>query len=92
MGRYFPWADAAYGQNGANKSPIPVGNSAPVRVEAFTATPGSGFDGALYKDPTTGRYTIAFGGSVQQADWVGADPVLAAQRLTTGKQSGSDSN
>ena len=25
--RYFPWANAAYGQNDTNSAPIPVGNS-----------------------------------------------------------------
>ncbi len=80
---YFPWANAVYGKTDANPAPIAVGNSAAVAVEGFIATPGSGFDGALYKDPSTGRYTIAFAGSVQLgADWLGADPTLVAQRIT----------
>ena len=81
--RYFPWANAAYGQNDTNNAPIPVGNSQPVVVKGFEATSGSAFDGALYKDATTGRYTLAFAGSVQKEDWIGADPVLAGQTLTS---------
>ncbi|MEI8326570.1 MAG: hypothetical protein WCH44_14625, partial [Betaproteobacteria bacterium] len=82
--KYYPWANAAYGKTDANSTPIPVGNSAPVAITGFTSTNGSGFDGALYKDPSSGKYVIAFAGSVQLgADWMGADPTLAAQATTT---------
>jgi hypothetical protein len=58
----FSWAQAVYGV-GADRTPLAVGNSRPIDVRDFTATPGSGFNGALYHDPTTGRYVIAYAGT-----------------------------
>ncbi|WP_458233097.1 hypothetical protein, partial [Roseateles sp. P5_E8] len=78
---YLPWAQAAYGLSSENKTPLPVGNSIPVAVLGFNATPNSGFDGALYKDPTTGKYVIAYAGTVQFPDVFPADIELAKQTL-----------
>ena len=82
--QYLPFAKAVYGGGDEARTPIAVGNITPVAVTGFTLTPNSGFGGALYKDPATGKYTIAFVGSEVQdfaADWVKTDGVLATQDL-----------
>lgn len=82
--QYFPFAKAVYGGGDAARTPLAVGNIAPVVVDDFKVTLGSGFGGALYKDPTTGKYTIAFVGSEVQdfvPDWIKADGTLATQDL-----------
>ena len=82
--QYFPFAKAVYGGGDAARTPLAVGNIAPVVVDDFKVTLGSGFGGALYKDPATGKYTIAFVGSEVQdfvPDWIKADGTLATQDL-----------
>lgn len=81
--KYWAYTSAVYGADGdPSRTPLVVGSATPVAVDQFKPTPDSGFGGALYKDASTGRYTLAFTGSELQdfvPDWIKADGTLAAQ-------------
>jgi hypothetical protein len=79
---FLPLAMGAYGTGPGTTGRI-VGSAAPVEVDRFKATPGSGFQGSLYKDPATGKYTIAFAGTNDPTDLVRSDRVLATSNLLT---------
>jgi hypothetical protein len=79
---YLPLAMGAYGTGPGTTGRI-VGSAAPIEVEQFKATPGSGFQGTLYKDPATGKYTVSFAGTNDLTDLLKSDRVLATSNLLT---------
>ncbi|MEZ5665455.1 MAG: hypothetical protein R3E94_18265 [Burkholderiaceae bacterium] len=79
----LPYVINTYGQ-GPGTVGNPVGNSQPIKLEDFKPTPGSGFQANFYKDPVTGKYTVAFAGTNDFiADTLNSDRVLATANVLT---------
>jgi hypothetical protein len=78
----LPFAMGAYG-SGANtvtgqmSSGLAVGNNSAVPITLFKVTPDSGFQASFYRNPDTGKYTIAFAGTNDATDAIHPDRVLA---------------
>lgn len=79
---YLPYAIGSYGA-GPGSPALQVGNAVPVNVKLFDATPNSGFQGTLYKDTVTGKYTVAFAGTNDATDALSPDSRLATGNLLT---------
>ncbi|WP_374639290.1 cadherin-like domain-containing protein [Hydrogenophaga sp.] len=81
----LPYTINTYG-TGPGTAGNPVGNSQPIKLTQFESTPGSGFQGNFYKDPVTGKYTVAFAGTndgLFGPDVLHSDRVLATANLLT---------
>jgi len=79
---YLPYAIGAYG-TGPGSTGLAVGNATAITVDRFTPTPGSGFQASLYRDPASGKYTIAIAGTNDRTDALMSDRVLATSNLLT---------
>jgi hypothetical protein len=77
---FLPIATGAYG-TGVGTPGVPVGSNQPIPVKKFDAT-SPDFQSTLYKDPSTGKYTVAIAGSNNGGDWTGANVALSVMRGT----------
>lgn len=75
--KYIPYAIGTYGKD-AGAPPFQVGGAVPTTVQGFEQE-SPYFQATLYKDPASGKYTIAIAGSNQAGDWPNANAALATQ-------------
>jgi hypothetical protein len=85
--KYIPYAIGTYGKE-AGAPPFQVGGAAPTAVQGF-AQESPYFQATLYKDPASGKYTIAIAGSNQAGDWPNANAALATQDFIKAVGSGT---
>ena len=71
-------AKGAYG-TGTGTPGVPVGSNQPIPVK-FDAS-SRDFQSTLYKDSSTGKYTVAIAGSNNGGDWTGANVALSTANL-----------